>query len=493
MHLFDGFLNAQTCASAGVVAAGTCGWAARQVRAEIGDRVVPLMGVMSACIFSAQMVNFPILFGSSGHLLGGVLAAVVLGPWAGVLAMSVVLVVQCLLFYDGGLTVLGANIVNMALAGSLAGYAIYALVRRVIRSPAGDVAGAVIASWFSVQLAATLCALELWWSGTYPLAAALPALLIVHSVIGVGEALITGSVVAFLLSVKPSMLYALRHEGHRPSGAWQWAAAGLAVALFVAFCLSPLASAKPDGLEHVTEQLGAIEAPATPALVPLPDYQVTVPGRVMDRHQRGRGDRYDGRLCFSLGAVARSARPSPAAASGAKFGAGIIVIGAVPCAMYLVAATAKATPASAPRMSASQSIHSKSRAVSGCVISSTKPAVIATSSKPRIGSGRPGRLRSQTTTVSRNPRPAYAEKCNSLSLESMGCWAGGTLNGQWVAVMSVSQYTTKTAVAARRLKGPAVGDSGTRESDICRAAPRRVERGVTSGVIALSGKAGFHS
>ncbi|HVU86116.1 MAG TPA: energy-coupling factor ABC transporter permease [Pirellulales bacterium] len=278
MHLLDGLLSAGTCASAGVVAGGTCAWAARQARAEIGDRVVPLMGVMSACIFAAQMVNFPILFGTSGHLLGGVLAGVVLGPWAGVLAMSVVLVVQCLLFGDGGLTVLGANIVNMALAGSLAGYAIYALVRRVIRSPAGDVAGAVIASWFSVQLAATLCALELWWSGTYPLSAVLPALLIIHSLIGVGEALITGSVVAFLLSVKPTMLYALRSQEPRSAGVWTLAVVGLAVALFVAFFLSPLASAAPDGLEHVAEQLGPIEAAATPSLVLLPDYQVTAFG-----------------------------------------------------------------------------------------------------------------------------------------------------------------------------------------------------------------------
>jgi cobalt/nickel transport system permease protein len=278
MHLFDGFLNASTCASAGVVAGGACAWAARQVRAEIGDRVVPLMGVMSACIFSAQMVNFPILFGASGHLLGGVLAAIVLGPWAGVLAMSVVLVVQCLLFNDGGLTALGANIVNMALAGSLGGYVVYALVRRLIRSPSGDVAGAVVASWFSVQLAAALCALELWWSGTYPLATVLPALLIIHSFIGVGEALITGTVVAFLTSVKPSMLYALRHEEQRPAATWQLAMAGLGVALFVAFCLSPLASAAPDGLEHVAEQLGPVEQAPVPTLVPLPDYQVTALG-----------------------------------------------------------------------------------------------------------------------------------------------------------------------------------------------------------------------
>ncbi len=189
--------------------------------------------------------------------------------------MSVVLIVQCLLFYDGGLTALGANIVNMGLAGSLAGYAIYAAVRRMFRFPAGDIVGAVVASWISVQLAATLCAIELWWSGTFPLDSVLPAMLIIHSLIGLGEALITGAVVAYLLRVRPDMLYVLRGGEHRQAGAWQLGVAGLMVALFVAFCLSPLASAAPDGLEHVAEQLGPTEAVATPAIVPLADYQVT--------------------------------------------------------------------------------------------------------------------------------------------------------------------------------------------------------------------------
>ena len=153
------------------------------------------------------MVNFPILGGTSGHLLGGVLAAVVLGPWAGVLAMSVVLIVQCLLFYDGGLTALGANIVKMALAGSLGGYAVYATIVRLKPTAPMHVAAAVVASWVSVQLAAALCRyLELWWSGTYPLGAVLPAMLIVHTLIGIGEALITGSVVAFLCRVRPELL-----------------------------------------------------------------------------------------------------------------------------------------------------------------------------------------------------------------------------------------------------------------------------------------------
>ncbi len=274
MHLPDGFLNAPTCAAAGVVAAGGLAWALRRVRVDLGDRIVPLVGVMSACIFSAQMVNFPIAWGTSGHLLGGVLAAIVLGPWAAVLAMSVVLLVQCLLFYDGGLTTWGANMVNMALVGPLIGYGLYALIARLFRGSAGHIAGAVLASWLAVEFSAGLCAMELWWSGTYPLAAVLPAMLIIHSVIGIGEALVTGAVLAFLLRVRPDLLYAVRSQSPVISGTRQWAVAGMAMALVIAFFLSPLASAAPDGLERVAEDLGAIPAETTPGFIPLADYQV---------------------------------------------------------------------------------------------------------------------------------------------------------------------------------------------------------------------------
>ena len=189
MHLTDGFLNATTCAATGALAGGAIAWAVRKTRVDVGDRIVPLTGVMSACVFSAQMINFPIVGGTSGHLLGGVLAAIVLGPWGAALAMTVVLIVQCFLFYDGGVTVLGANILNMAIVAPVCGYVVYRLVRALVRGPAGDVAGAVVAAWISVEIAAGLCALELWWSGTYTLATILPAMLVIHSFIGIGEAL----------------------------------------------------------------------------------------------------------------------------------------------------------------------------------------------------------------------------------------------------------------------------------------------------------------
>ena len=275
MHLADGFLDAATCAGTGLAACGAVAVALRRVRRAMGDRLVPLMGVMSACIFSAQMVNFPVpgVPGTSGHLVGGVLAAVVLGPWAGVLAMTVVLIVQCLLFYDGGLTALGANTLNMAVVGPLAGYAVYALVRQFARGPSGIVVGAVSAAWVSVQLSAALCAVELWLSGDFSLSFVLPAMLLVHSAIGVGESLITGLVVTFLLRVRPDMIYDAPRSA---TGDLRWrhvAVAGLCVALIVAFFLSPLASAAPDGLEHVAGDLADAEV-ATPLPTPMPDYLV---------------------------------------------------------------------------------------------------------------------------------------------------------------------------------------------------------------------------
>ncbi len=273
MHLADGFLSAATCAGTGLAAGGAVAFALRRVRRAVGDRLVPLMGVMSACVFSAQMVNFPVpgVPGASGHLVGGALAAVVLGPWAAVLAMTVVLFVQCLLFYDGGLTALGANVLNMAVVGPLAGYAVYSVVRRLSRGPSGIVAGAVAAAWVSVQLSAALCAMELWWSGKFDLSTVLPAMLMVHSIIGIGESLITGMVVAFLVRARPELIYEAPSPRDQRFPWRQVIVAGLSAALVVAFFLSPLASAAPDGLEQVTGGLsGAEVARSLPA--PMPDY-----------------------------------------------------------------------------------------------------------------------------------------------------------------------------------------------------------------------------
>jgi cobalt/nickel transport system permease protein len=165
------------------------------------------MGIMSAFIFAAQMLNFPVAGGTSGHLLGGVLAAVLLGPYAGAIVISVVLTAQCLIFQDGGLTTLGANIFNMAIIGTIGGYLIYNVIHKFAKGKTGMVVAIAISAWLSVVLASSACAVELAISGTIPLSVALPAMAGIHSLIGLGEAVITCLVVSFVLGVRPDLIY----------------------------------------------------------------------------------------------------------------------------------------------------------------------------------------------------------------------------------------------------------------------------------------------
>jgi cobalt/nickel transport system permease protein len=171
------------------------------------------MGVMAAFVFAAQMLNFPVAGGTSGHLMGGVLAAALLGPWAGVVVINIVLAVQCVVFQDGGLTALGANIVNMGLIGSALGYGIYRTIRGTSPQRGRIIAATAVASWCSVVLASAACAVELALSGTSPLRVALPAMVAVHSLIGIGEALITCFVVSYILKVRPDLVYAVEAPG----------------------------------------------------------------------------------------------------------------------------------------------------------------------------------------------------------------------------------------------------------------------------------------
>jgi len=163
------------------------------------------MGVMAAFIFAAQMINFPVPGGTSGHLLGGVLAGVVLGPWAGTVVLALVLAVQCLVFQDGGLTALGANIVNMALIGCAFSAFLYSGLRRLIPR-FGPTATAALCAWLSVVLAAAACSAELALSGASPFRIVFPAMVAVHTFIGVGEALITTLILGFIFKVRPDMV-----------------------------------------------------------------------------------------------------------------------------------------------------------------------------------------------------------------------------------------------------------------------------------------------
>ncbi|KPK40428.1 MAG: cobalamin biosynthesis protein CbiM [Omnitrophica WOR_2 bacterium SM23_29] len=207
MHIPDGFLAANTWVPTWLISVVGIGYSLKRTALILKDKMVPLMGVMATFIFAAQMLNFPVLGGTSGHLLGGVLAVVLLGPYAGIIVIAVVLTVQCLIFQDGGLTTLGANIFNMAILGGGVGYLIYNPIRKLIRNNKGIIIGTAIASWSSVVIASIACAIELAISGTSPINIALPAMAFVHIFIGIGEAMITCLVVGFVLKVRPDLIY----------------------------------------------------------------------------------------------------------------------------------------------------------------------------------------------------------------------------------------------------------------------------------------------
>lgn len=271
MHLPDGFLDAKTALlSSGVAAAGV-GVALRQVRNSLEPRQMPMLGLGAAFVFAAQMLNFPIAGGTSGHLLGGVLAAILLGPSAAVLVMTCVLIVQCLMFADGGLVSLGANVFNMAVVDVCAGYFVFRLAQAFIRMEQHRAAvfAAAFAGWFGTVLAAVLCAGELALSHTVPWSIAFPAMVYVHMVIGIGEGLATGLILLAVLRARPGLV-ASRHESKLALGSGG-IAYGLLICLGLALFVAPFACSWPDGLEAFGQRLGL---PAKTAAAPLGGYQL---------------------------------------------------------------------------------------------------------------------------------------------------------------------------------------------------------------------------
>ena len=206
MHIPDGFVSVGTAAVAYVGSAGAIAYSARRVNRELHERQVPLMGVMAAFVFAAQMINFKVATGTSGHLLGGALLGILLGPWAGTLVLTAVLGVQAFLFQDGGYLALGANLLNMAVLGVWSGYGLWWLMRRILPGPRGVWLAGFLAAWGSVMLASLACALELAISGTSPLRLVVPAMAGVHALIGIGEGLITTGVLAFLGATRKDLL-----------------------------------------------------------------------------------------------------------------------------------------------------------------------------------------------------------------------------------------------------------------------------------------------
>ncbi|MDJ0497179.1 MAG: energy-coupling factor ABC transporter permease [Acidimicrobiia bacterium] len=210
MHIPDGFINGATSAGFGVAAAGGVGAALRQTGKYLSDRQVPLAGLVAAFVFAAQMFNFPVISGMSGHLMGGVLAAVLIGPWAGFIVIAVVLLVQGIFFADGGLTALGLNIFNLGFIGALGGYAIYRMLLQALpKNENGVIIAAGLAAGISVPLAALGFVVQFAIGGTVDLSmgTVLTAMLGTHILIGIGEGLITAMVIGAVVRSRPDLVY----------------------------------------------------------------------------------------------------------------------------------------------------------------------------------------------------------------------------------------------------------------------------------------------
>lgn len=302
VHVPDGFIDAPTSAVTGVVAAAAVAVSLRGARRELDERTAPLAGLVAAFIFAVQMLNFPVAAGTSGHLLGGALAAILVGPYTGALCISVVLLMQGILFADGGLTALGVNITNMAIVGVVVAYAVFrGLVKVLPKTRRSITAASFVSALVSVPAAALAFTLLFWIGGTtdVPIGKVATAMGGVHLLIGIGEAAITALTIGAVIAVRPDLVYGARDlrqplklrvggelvdapgaEAEQPVAARTshrtlWIS-GLATSLVLAGFVSFYASASPDGLEKVAEDKGFIESADEHANAdsPLADYGV---------------------------------------------------------------------------------------------------------------------------------------------------------------------------------------------------------------------------
>jgi cobalt/nickel transport system permease protein len=268
LHIPDGFLSLGISLFFWAITLIVVGMAISKTKQSLGERQIPLMGVMAAFIFAAQMLNFSVAGGTSGHFLGGALAAIVLGPWAAILVMTAVVAVQGLLFQDGGLLVMGANIFNMGILTAAIGFGLYRLVASAPKNVRLGVAG--VAAWLATMSAALSTSLQLWLSGTSRLEIVIPSMLGVHALIGIGEAIITVAALGFIQQARPDLLSGTATTERGGRG---WIYAGMALALLAAV-LSPLASAYPDGLERVAKDTGFLQRAQSAPFHILPDYTI---------------------------------------------------------------------------------------------------------------------------------------------------------------------------------------------------------------------------
>jgi cobalt/nickel transport system permease protein len=213
MHMSDGLVNVPTAAGFGLVALVGLAVAVTRARTDLDDRTAPMAGLVTAFVFAVQMINFPIIPGASGHLLGGALVAILVGPWVGSLCIAIVLAIQALLFADGGLTALGTNIVNMALVGVFTGYAVAVALRPLARrSHTGLVVTAFVAALVNTVVASLAFVLEYAIGGTGGASLATVASLMVglHVLIGIGEGIITAATVGAVAAARPDLVHLLR-------------------------------------------------------------------------------------------------------------------------------------------------------------------------------------------------------------------------------------------------------------------------------------------
>lgn len=266
LHIPDGFLNTFVALVCWVISLGVLVFAVRNAQEAFDERLIPLAGIMGAFIFAAQMLNFPVAGGTSGHFVGAAFAFIVLGPWLGFLTMTAVIALQALLFQDGGLVVMGANLMVMGVVPGFVALQIYRPGSG--KSSRVQLGVTAVAAWLSIMAAALVTTLLLAFSGTTALGVALTAMLGVHALIGIGEALITAGALAFIQQTRPGLL-----APGPATGRGNWAIIGLIMALVVVL-LAPFASGHPDGLEWVAETTGFIDTAQDAPYQLLPDYTI---------------------------------------------------------------------------------------------------------------------------------------------------------------------------------------------------------------------------
>ena len=274
MHVPDGFMNVTMSAATGVISFGTLWAYIRSAKDLIADKFIALTGMMSALIFVLQMINFPIAAGTSGHLLGGALAVIVLGPRLGLICLSVVVIIQSLLFADGGLSALGVNVLNMAIVTSATSWFIVKYwIKFIGKNKTSIVSVSVLAGILSVVFSSIAFTIQYAIGGTIsiPVGTVLLAMVTTHFIIGFGEGVITALIITLLIRVRPDLIYAYERSDENTTKVSFY---GLFIILILLFSLvTPFASSSPDGLESVAEEFGFTQTDGIVLL--LDDYGIS--------------------------------------------------------------------------------------------------------------------------------------------------------------------------------------------------------------------------